>query len=76
MSKIKLITIDIDGTLLSSGQQVPKENIQAIRQAVNQGIKIVIASGRPLSGILPWLKIIGVPKADDQFVIAFNGGVI
>ncbi|WP_186786810.1 HAD hydrolase family protein, partial [Oenococcus oeni] len=31
MSKIKLITIDIDGTLLSSGQQVPKENIQAIR---------------------------------------------
>ncbi|MDN6968722.1 HAD family phosphatase [Oenococcus sp. UCMA 17063] len=76
MSKIKLITIDVDGTLLSSEQQVPKENIQAIRQAVSQGTKIVIASGRPLSGILPWLKIIGVPEADDQFVIAFNGGVI
>ncbi|MFT8469989.1 Cof-type HAD-IIB family hydrolase [Oenococcus sp.] len=73
---VRLITIDVDGTLLSSGQTVPKDNIKAIQEAMSQGSKIVIASGRPLSGIMPWLKIIGVPIADDQFVIAFNGGVV
>ncbi|MDN6900060.1 HAD family phosphatase [Oenococcus sicerae] len=76
MANIKLITIDMDGTLLSSQQQVPTGNMTAIKQALSQGIKVVIASGRPLSGILPWLKIIGVPISNDQFVIAFNGAVI
>lgn len=76
MKKIDLVAIDIDGTLLSNQQTVPENNIKAIRKAVAEGKKVVIASGRPLSGILPWLNIIGVPISDDQFVIAFNGALI
>jgi len=43
---LKLIAIDLDGTLLNEGHQISEENIKAIRQAEQQGIEVVIATGR------------------------------
>lgn len=44
---IKLIAIDIDGTLVNSkGQLTPKVK-ETIKQATAQGIKVVICTGRP-----------------------------
>lgn len=43
---IKLIAIDIDGTLVNSkGQLTPKVK-ETIKQATAQGIKVVICTGR------------------------------
>ena len=50
-SKVKLIAIDVDGTLVNSKKELSTENIEAIKYAVDKGIKVMIASGRPLSGI-------------------------
>lgn len=44
--KYKLICIDVDGTLVDSNKNLPKENKRAIEQAYKAGIKIAIASGR------------------------------
>lgn len=43
---IKLIALDIDGTLLDSRSGLPPENARAIAEAANRGIEIVIVTGR------------------------------
>ena len=50
-NQVKLIAIDMDGTLLDSQKEIPVENIQAIQEAAAAGIKIVLCTGRPRSGI-------------------------
>ena len=48
---IKLIAVDIDGTLLNSQRQVTPEVFQAIQDAKAAGVKVVIATGRPIPGV-------------------------
>lgn len=43
---IKLISIDLDGTLLSPDGLISKRNKEAILKAQSQGIEVVIATGR------------------------------
>ena len=44
---IKLIALDMDGTLLDNDHAtVPPRNVAALRAASERGIKIAIASGR------------------------------
>ena len=47
---IKLVALDIDGTLLTSDGQVTPEVFQAIQDAKAQGVHVVLATGRPRSG--------------------------
>ncbi len=51
MNKLKIIAIDVDGTLLNSKKQLTRGVKNAILMARKAGIKIVIATGRPLSGV-------------------------
>lgn len=43
---MKLIAIDLDGTLLSQHTHITQENLQAIRKAESQGHIVMICSGR------------------------------
>ena len=52
---MKLIAIDMDGTLLSNEKTISQANIQAIQDAKDQGHIIMICSGRPHDGILQFL---------------------
>lgn len=52
---MKLIAIDMDGTLLSSNLTISSENLQAIREAQNQGNVVMICSGRAPENILELL---------------------
>ena len=46
---IRLIAVDLDGTLLSSDSAtVHERNIRALRRAAEKGAKIVLASGRSM----------------------------
>ena len=47
-NKVKLIAIDMDGTLLNSQKEIPVENIKAIQEAAAAGIKIVLCTGRQI----------------------------
>lgn len=75
MSKIKLIAIDIDGTLVNSKKEITPKVKAAIKQAQEAGIKIVICTGRPLSGAQAYLDELGLNNRDDQYVVSFNGAV-
>ncbi|MHB8096503.1 MAG: HAD family hydrolase, partial [Erysipelotrichaceae bacterium] len=48
---IKLIAIDVDGTLLNSKHELSLENKKSIQWAEENGITIALASGRPLNGL-------------------------
>ena len=43
---LKLIALDMDGTLLSSSLEISKENLQAIQTAKEAGHIVMICSGR------------------------------
>lgn len=68
---IKLIAIDLDGTLLNSDKKIPDENVKAIQKAAKAGVKIVLCTGRPKSGILPYFERLGL--TDEEYIIMNNG---
>ena len=72
---IKLVAIDLDGTLLNSHHQITPAVKEAILHAKDKGVHIVLASGRPYSGIAPYLKELGLDNANN-YCISNNGSVI
>ncbi|MGG4608804.1 sugar-phosphatase [Providencia sp. Me31A] len=72
---IKLVAIDLDGTLLPPQHQISSTVKDAIKRAQQKGIHIILASGRPFSGIAPYLKELGLNTANN-YCISNNGSVI
>ena len=50
---IKLLALDLDGTLLNSRGDITEKNIEAIRQAEESGVLVTIATGRRFRDALP-----------------------
>ncbi|SHO59041.1 Cof-type HAD-IIB family hydrolase [Vibrio quintilis] len=71
----KLIGLDLDGTLLNSKKQISPETIAVLHEAKSRGIKIVLASGRPLEGMVPYLEQLALCSEDD-FVVCYNGSIV
>lgn len=72
---IKLIAIDIDGTLLNEQQELTQTVKETIIEAVESGIKIVFSTGRPWTGIDTYVEQIGLDKEDD-YAITLNGALV
>ena len=47
---IKCLTFDLDGTLLTDQKEIDPRTKKSIQRAMEQGIHIVIASGRDKNG--------------------------
>ena len=71
---IKLIAIDMDGTLLNEKKHIEKAQKEAIHEAIEAGIKIVLCTGRPLYGILPFYKELGLHELDQEGYVILNNG--
>lgn len=72
---IKLIAIDIDGTLLNSERKVTPEVKAALKAAEAEGVKIVLCTGRPLTGVQDLLDELEL-YADNDYVITYNGSLV
>lgn len=72
MHNIRLIALDLDGTLLNSDKQLPAENKAALVRAAEKGIEIVPATGRFYRG-MP-LIIRELPFVN--YVISVNGAEV
>lgn len=72
MPDIRLIALDLDGTLLNSDKQLTQQNAQALACAAARGIEIVPTTGRFFSGMpeiirsLPYL----------HYAITINGAAV
>lgn len=75
MSEIKIVSIDIDGTLINDRHEITPKVKQAVQAALAQDVKIVITTGRPLPGVQDILSELGIAGAD-QYVITYNGGLV
>ena len=76
MSHIKVIALDLDGTLLNSEKKISPRNLAAIRAAQEKGVKVVLTTGRPLKAMDFLLQEIGTAGLSDEFTITFNGGLV
>ena len=72
---IKLVAIDIDGTLINDQRSVTPKTVSAIKEASSVGVKIVLCTGRPMTGVRPFLKQLELDHSDHEYVVAFNGGL-
>ena len=51
MDRIKMIGLDLDGTLLTDRKEFTERSKRTLRAAIDSGITVLIATGRPLTGI-------------------------
>ena len=72
---IRIVTIDLDGTLFDNVKNISQQNIEAIKKCKELGVKIVIATGRPISGVMPVLKRLGLTTNEDYCII-YNGSKV
>jgi Cof subfamily protein (haloacid dehalogenase superfamily) len=72
---IRLIAIDIDGTLVSSaGPKISPRNCAALRAAEAAGIEVVIATGRRQAYAMPLIAQVGLNE--EAVMISSNGAVV
>ena len=69
---IKLLAIDLDRTTLDSTDTVPASAMEALKEAINAGVTVAIATGR---------NVLGIPKAlrelsGIRYAITSNGAAI
>jgi Cof subfamily protein (haloacid dehalogenase superfamily) len=68
---VRLIAIDIDGTLLDSKAQISPANLDALRRAREAGVEIALVTGRRHRFALP----IAESLSFDLWIISSNGAV-
>lgn len=73
---IKLISIDVDGTLINDHEEITPLTEKALKEAKNKGVKIVITTGRPLHCFQQYLDQLDINHSDEQYVVDFNGSMV
>ena len=68
----KIVFFDLDGTLLNEEKSILKENKESIKKACENGIEVVICSGRQQSQVRYYQKEAGAGK----YIITTNGAEI
>lgn len=72
MSKIKLVAMDLDNTLLDSNKQISEHTKEVLKEAIRQGVYIVPATGRIFKAIPEFLRNIeGV-----RYAVCCNGATV
>lgn len=72
MKDIKLVALDLDGTLFDNSSRISERNLTAIRSITDKVIHVVISTGRPFEGI-PFDQIKGTGI---NYAITANGSGI
>jgi Cof subfamily protein (haloacid dehalogenase superfamily) len=68
---IRLLAVDIDGTLLNSQFRISEVDLEALRRAHEAGIEVILVTGRRHTFALPMAQQLGF----DLWLISSNGAV-
>ncbi|MGL4109673.1 Cof-type HAD-IIB family hydrolase [Clostridium sp. LP20] len=71
----KLLALDLDGTLLRGDSTISYITKEALKKAQSYGVKVVIATGRPLQGIMNYIEELDL-IGEDEYVLAYNGSSV
>lgn len=72
---IKVIMLDIDGTLLNTKKELTPKTKKALIKAQELGCIVVLASGRPTPGLVDLAKELDLDK-HHGLLVSFNGSVV
>lgn len=75
MSDIKVIIMDVDGTLTNSEKKITEKTKNALIRAQEEGVILVLASGRPTSGLMDYAKELKMDK-HHGLLVSFNGAKV
>jgi len=74
-TRIKLLALDMDDTLLGRDLRISPGNQRALAAAEALGVRVVLASGRSPAALLPYVRTLGQDRHPGHF-IACNGSLI
>lgn len=69
---IRLIAMDMDGTLLNSKKKISPRTREALIRAQKAGIRLILASGRPARGLRRFAEDIGMTEYGG-ILVSYNG---
>lgn len=72
MTNIKLVALDMDGTLLNSDAEVSDYTAKTIAKTLEQDVLVVLSTGRWLKSCYPYAEQLKLPS----YIITCNGGEI
>lgn len=75
MNNYRLIAVDLDGTIVKSDQTISSYTQEVLLRVQRQGIKVVIASGRPTYGTSHVANTLHLDEFGG-YVMSYNGGEI
>lgn len=62
---LSVLALDLDGTIVSIDLKLDQRDVDAVRRAVRSGWHVIVCTGRPFPGALPWVQRLGL---NDPFV--------
>ncbi len=71
----KMLVLDLDGTLTNSRKELTEPTRRALLEIQEQGKKVVLASGRPINGVLPLARKLELERFGG-YMLSFNGARI
>lgn len=75
-SPIRLIAIDIDGTLLDGRGKLPARNRRAVHRAIERGIRVVLVTGRAFHHARPIAEALAPEHAPDALALIVSNGAL
>ena len=69
---LKMVAVDMDGTLLNDAKELPEATFAMIEKLREKGVMFVVASGRQYHSLLELFD----PVKDEILIVAENGGLI
>lgn len=71
----QMLVLDIDGTLTNSEKKISPATQEALLQLQQDGIYVVLASGRPTAGVLPYARELRLQEFGN-YILSYNGARI
>lgn len=71
----RVLALDLDGTLTNAKKEVTPRTKEAIHRAIREGVAIVLASGRPLIGVVPVARELALDILGG-YILCYNGALI
>ena len=70
---IRLVAVDVDDTLINHDLQISEDNKRAVRETMDKGIIVTLATGRMHRSAVPFARVLNMPE--DQPIITYNGAM-
>ncbi|NME71406.1 Cof-type HAD-IIB family hydrolase [Flammeovirga aprica] len=71
----KMLVLDMDDTLLTDDHIISERNKEMLLKAQDEGVKVVLASGRPTPAMLSYARELELDRYG-SYIISYNGGAL